>query len=74
MHRLRADRAAHAAAGVLLGLEFPVAPSRFIVRVDAELLPTIDAAFIEHKGTTVFQVAGWNAGLGLAALFSLGKR
>jgi hypothetical protein len=62
------------AAGIRLGLEFPITPSRFILRVDGELLPTIDAASITQLQQTVFQVAGLNAGLGLTALFALGKR
>jgi hypothetical protein len=64
----------YAAAGVRLGLEFPVAPSRFILRVDGELLPTIDPASIQNAKQTVFQVVGLNAGLGLGALFALDKQ
>jgi hypothetical protein len=64
----------YAAAGILLGLEFPVTPSRFILRVDGELLPTIDPASIAPRGLPAFQVAGLNAGLGLRALFALGRR
>jgi hypothetical protein len=64
----------YAAAGVLLGLEFRIAPSRFILRVDGELLPTIGPAPIASPTQTVFQVARLNAGLGLKALFALGRR
>jgi hypothetical protein len=64
----------YAAAGVQLGLEFPIAPSRFILRVDGELLPTIAPASFGMGSMTAFQVAGWNGGIGLTALFSLGKR
>jgi hypothetical protein len=64
----------YAAAGVVLGLEFPIAPSRFILRVDGELLPTIDPASFGPGKVPEFHVAGLNAGLGLTALFSLGKR
>jgi hypothetical protein len=64
----------YAASGVRLGLEFPIAPSRFILHVDGELLPTIDPASFGRAKGTAFQVAGWNGGIGLTALFSLGKR
>jgi hypothetical protein len=64
----------YAAAGVRLGLEFAVKPSRLILRVNAEVLPTIDPASLANHNGTVFQVAGWNAGLGLGGLFSLSKR
>lgn len=64
----------YAAAGIRLGLEFPIAPSRFILRVDGELLPTIDPASIPVGKLTAFQVAGWNGGIGLGAMFVLGKR
>jgi hypothetical protein len=64
----------YAAAGVRLGLEFPIAPSRFILRVDGELLPTIDPESIGMGKVTAFQVAGWNGGIGLGAMFALGKR
>jgi hypothetical protein len=64
----------YAAVGVRLGLEFPIAPSRFILRVDSELLPTIDPASITPFRLTAFQVAGLNAGLGLSASFSVSKR
>ena len=64
----------YAAAGVRVGLEFPVVPW-FLVRVDGELLPPIDPApAVVRNKTVVFQVAGWNAGLGLSAMFVLGKR
>ncbi len=62
----------YTAAGVRIGLEFPVRPTRFILRLDGELLPTIAPASIEHAGQTVFQVAGWNAGLGVSGWFSVG--
>jgi hypothetical protein len=64
----------YAAAGIRLGLQFPVTPSQFILRVDGELLPTIGAAPLTVHGQTVFQVAGVNAGLGLGASFALDKR
>ena len=49
-------------------------PSRFILRVDGELLPTIDPASFGTGKVAAFQVAGWNGGIGLGAMFSLGKR
>jgi hypothetical protein len=64
----------YAAAGVRLGLEFPIAPSRFILRVDGELVPTIDPVSIPTGKGTSWQVAGWNGGIGLGAMFALGKR
>ncbi len=62
----------YAAIGVRIGLEFPVVPW-FLVRLDGELLPPIDppTAVIHHQ--TLFQVAGWNAGLGLSTMFVMGK-
>jgi hypothetical protein len=62
----------YAAAGVRVGLEFPVAPW-FLVRLDGELLPTIDPATAMISNEAVFQVARLNAGLGLGGLFDLGK-
>ena len=64
----------YAAAGVRLGLEFRIAPSRFILRVDGELLPVVDPASIVINNQTVFQVAGLSAGLGLSASFAAEKR
>jgi hypothetical protein len=64
----------YAAAGIRLGLEFPIAPSRFILHVDGELLPTIDPESIGMGKVTAFQVAGWNGGIGLGAMFAMGKR
>src|SRR5262249_11575591 len=63
----------YGAAGIRLGLEAPVVPSWFYLRLDGEVLAPIDPAAIEHNHQTVFQVDGWNAGLGLGALFTLGK-
>ena len=62
----------YAAAGVRLGLEFPVVPW-FLVRLSGELLPTINPASATVGSQTVFQVARLNAGLGLGALFELGR-
>jgi hypothetical protein len=63
----------YAASGVRIGLEWPVVPW-FLLRLNAELLVPINPASIVVNNQTVFQVAGWNAGLGLGALFAVGKR
>jgi hypothetical protein len=63
----------YAAAGVRVGLEWPVVPPHFLLRLDAELLAPINLASYAIQGTSVFQVAGWNAGLGVGGLFALGR-
>jgi len=66
--------ALYAAAGIRVGVEYPVVPQRISVRLDGEVLAPIDPAFIEHQKQTVFQVDGWNAGIGIGALFALSRR
>ena len=63
----------YGAVGVRLGLEFPVVPW-FSVRVASELLPTINPAAIVYRKQSELQVAGWDAGIGIGALFTVGKR
>jgi hypothetical protein len=63
----------YAAAGVRVGLEFPVVPW-FLMRLDGELLPPIDPAPAAYRNQTLlFQVAGLNAGIGLSAMFAVGE-
>ncbi len=64
---------AYGAAGIQVGLEVPVVPW-FLVRLDGELLPTINPASSVVASQTVFQVARFNAGLGLGARFAWGRR
>ena len=56
--------------GVRVAVEFPVAPSRLLLRLDGEMLAPVNPASVERSRQTVFQVSGWNAGLGLEALFA----
>ena len=64
----------YTAVGVRLGMEAPVAPPWFFLRVSGDVLLPIDPVLIVHQTQSVFQVSGWNAGIGIGALFEIGKR
>ena len=63
----------YGAAGLRLGLDFPVVPRRFFLRVAGEVLAAFDPATIRVRHQTLFQVTGTSTGLGLGALFALDK-
>jgi len=64
----------YGAAGVRLGLDFPVVPRRFFLRLAGEVLGPIDpTSIVTSPKTSAIQVAGTNLGLGLGVLFTLDK-
>ncbi len=63
----------YGAAGVRLGMEYPVVPQRFLLRMMADVGGTINPATIARQNVSIFQVAGWSAGFGVGALFAVGS-
>ena len=61
----------YGAAGVRLGLEFPVAPPRIFLRTAVDLLAPIRPARLSVKNLTSFEAAGPSVGLGLGVLVEL---
>jgi hypothetical protein len=61
----------YGAIGVRAGLELPVAPPRFFLRVTLDLRAPIHPASYTHRGDSAFEAAGPSGGLGLGGLFEL---
>ncbi len=62
----------YAAAGVRTGLEFPVAPPRFFLRMTLDLRAPILVKSYVQKDTTIFQFAGLGVSGGLGFVAELG--
>lgn len=63
--------ALYAAAGVRVGLEFPIAPPWFLLRVAADLRAPIHPAKYVTTSGTIFESAGPGAGLGFGLVVEL---
>jgi hypothetical protein len=61
----------YGAAGVRVGLEFPVAPPRLFLRSALDLLAPIHPAKLSLGGAPIFEAAGPSVGLGLGVVVEL---
>jgi hypothetical protein len=61
----------YGAVGARVGLEFPVAPPRFFLRVAVDMRAPIPPASYARQGAVVFETAGPGIGIGIGGLFEL---